>query len=135
MVAHRKMKDIHMLQTVYAPVFDAPATPGSVQRSKRPVDLTFLAQQTGGDKALEEEVLQLFLVQAHKLSTQIEKSCQADGRRADAHTLKGAARAIGAGSIAQCAGALEDQPMNTDCVRALVDEVATTCDYIASLMR
>ncbi len=60
---------------------------------ERPVDLVHLARQTLGDRALEREVLGLFLVQARALYAQLESVSEETLRHDLAHTLKGSARA------------------------------------------
>lgn len=117
------------------PVFATPNTQCMTMDRARPVDLVKLARQTGGDRALEEEVLRLFLKQAKGIARAMEGQADAEQRKRDAHTLKGAARAIGAGAIAETAGALEQTPGEGGCVRALLSEIDRTCDYINSLLR
>lgn len=70
-----------------------------------PVDLVHLSGQTMGDRALEAEVLRIFLSQAP-----IWLGALAGGNRARkeaAHTLKGSARAIGAFRLAELAAEAE----------------------------
>ena len=71
-----------------------------------PLDLDHLARMTGGEKALEREVLALFLTQTSGLIDALaDKSAEV---AALSHTLKGSARAIGAFRVADLAAALED---------------------------
>ena len=68
-----------------------------------PLDLAYLARQTFGDVELEREVLGLFVGQCDRLTPVI---CAGDdqSKRSDAaHTLKGAARAVGAFALAAAA--------------------------------
>jgi HPt (histidine-containing phosphotransfer) domain-containing protein len=71
-----------------------------------PIDLVHLRRMTLGDSALEREVLMMFLKQADRLLGELA-GLPADAG-AMAHTLKGAARAIGAFGVADQASALED---------------------------
>jgi HPt (histidine-containing phosphotransfer) domain-containing protein len=70
-------------------------------------DLDHLRRQTAGDRALERELLALFETQCARMRPLVRD----DGpwlQRADAaHTLKGSARAIGAGRLASLADRLE----------------------------
>ena len=122
------------MKTMRLPVFETPDSRGETA-GPRPVDLEQLAVQTGGDRKLGEEVLQLFLRQAKQIAHAMHAGDDAEARRRDAHKLKGAARAIGAGSLAERAGDLEDCPDETRRVTALVREIDRTCDYINSLLR
>lgn len=71
-----------------------------------PIDLVHLARQTAGDRDLEHELLALFADQCVKMLAMIRKSGPGDGCDA-AHTLKGAARAIGAWAVADAAEKVE----------------------------
>lgn len=117
------------------PVFEAPDRGSFNIPNERPVDLVHLARQTGGDRSLEEEVLRLFVKQAHSIGRAMRERTDADARKRAAHTLKGAARAVGAGGVADCAHALEGAPDERGCIKALLAEIDTTCDYINSLLR
>jgi len=85
----------------------------SVSASTRPVDLTHLSRYTGGDEALNAEVLKLFVGQAEqliaKLRIQLDKADQ-KGWHDSTHALKGAARSIGAFALADAAA--EAEPLN-----------------------
>ena len=72
----------------------------------RTLDLVHLARMTLGDRALEAEVLALFLRQSATLA---ERAGRADETQlaALAHTLTGSARAVGAWRVANCAERLE----------------------------
>jgi HPt (histidine-containing phosphotransfer) domain-containing protein len=75
---------------------------------RRLLDLTHLARQTFGDRALEREVLALFEQQCVRLLPLIVAGEDLTERADAAHTLKGAARAVGAWRIASLAGTLEE---------------------------
>ena len=75
-----------------------------------PIDLAHLARYTGGDKALNTEILRLFNGQlgtmVGELLTVLE---QRDARkwRQVTHTIKGAARGVGAFAVGEAAAAAE----------------------------
>ena len=74
------------------------------------VDLEHLARYTGGDEALNTEVLRLFDSQANELVARLQTILDArDGKswREVAHTLKGAARGIGAFTLGDAAAFAE----------------------------
>lgn len=75
--------------------------------SESAIDLDHLARQCGGDHALERELLALFAEQCLRHEDTIRTSGDARARLDAAHTLKGAARAIGAWRIADAADAIE----------------------------
>ena len=78
----------------------------------RILDLAHLARQTFSDRALEREVLALFEQQCVRLLPLILAGEDLTERADAAHTLKGAARAVGAWRLASLAetfeGALDD---------------------------
>jgi HPt (histidine-containing phosphotransfer) domain-containing protein len=101
------------------------------------LDLAHLERQTFGERALEAEVLELFEGQCRRLPPLI-----ADGRSSEsadtAHTLKGAARAVGAWRVAGCAerleAALEEAAPGESfrsLIRALEEAVAETLAAVA----
>lgn len=71
------------------------------------IDLDHLARQTGGDRELERELLHLFAQQCVRHLRTIHTGADAKIRMDAAHTLKGAARAIGAWEVADAADAIE----------------------------
>jgi HPt (histidine-containing phosphotransfer) domain-containing protein len=83
------------------------STAPAVAFHPRPVDLVHLALQTQGNRDLETEVLGLFLRQSTTQVARIAAATCAKGRFEAAHQLKGSARAIGAGDVADCAEAVE----------------------------
>ena len=71
------------------------------------IDLLHLNQYTLGDRALQAELLQLFRVQL-KNQTKTLVSCNTENAwKSGVHTLKGAARAVGAGQVCEVAEAME----------------------------
>jgi len=76
----------------------------------RPVDLAHLARYTGGDQALNAEVLTLFIGQAEQLVAKLRihlDRADARGWHDVTHALKGAARSIGAFALGDAADAAE----------------------------
>jgi HPt (histidine-containing phosphotransfer) domain-containing protein len=85
------------------------------------VDLDHLARYTGGDITLNAEILRLFDSQASELVRKLQ--CILDARDAKSwkvaiHTLKGAARGIGAFSLGDAAAAAEPIDVASDCKTA-----------------
>ena len=75
-----------------------------------PVDLSHLARYTGGDKTLNAEILRLFDGQVSEMVDQLLGVLeQRDGRkwREVTHTIKGAARGVGAFAMGEAAAAAE----------------------------
>ncbi|MFH1517379.1 MAG: Hpt domain-containing protein [Pseudomonadota bacterium] len=100
----------------------------------RPIDLVHLARQTGGDKALETEVLALFARQAREAVARID-ALDAAARSELAHRLAGAAKAVGAFEVARRAAALETAPANIAAMTAFATSVINADAFIAGLMR
>ena len=74
-----------------------------ISGSDKPIDLVYLSSMTMGDKTLEAEVLQMFCSQLPLYFSQLE--CEQDIRtvKTIGHTLKGAARSVGALRMAELA--------------------------------
>ena len=99
------------------------ATPPETIAEQRVLDLVHLARQTFGDRDLEREVLALFEAQCRRLLP-ILAGAAAQGERSNAaHTLKGAARAVGAWRLAAVADEFEDA-LAADAPRQLEDLLA-----------
>ncbi|RUM97970.1 Hpt domain-containing protein [Pseudaminobacter arsenicus] len=114
--------------------FSMPGGESCAQASPRPIDLAHLARQTMGDRALEQEVLALFVQQAVQVRDQIEEASMNERVRL-AHGLKGSARGIGAFAIAGCADAIEAKPDNTSEVQRLAGLVDEVREFIAAIGR
>lgn len=80
---------------------------GAPPSFERPIDLVHLARQTLGDRALEREVLDLFVIQTRSVLDQLQKTGDQRGRMELAHTLKGSARSVGAWRVAAAAEVCE----------------------------
>ena len=73
------------------------------------LDRDHLAQYTAGDAALEAELFALLDAQIDACLARLEGALDdAAEWRAAAHTLKGAARGVGANALGEAAAALED---------------------------
>lgn len=75
-----------------------------------PVDLDHLARYTGGDKSLNAEILRLFDGQISEMVEQLQSILdQRDQKkwRQITHTIKGAARGVGAFAMGQAAADAE----------------------------
>jgi HPt (histidine-containing phosphotransfer) domain-containing protein len=81
-----------------------------VSAPTRPVDLAHLARYTGGDHELDSEVLSLFTGQAEQLIARLRihlEHADTKGWHEVNHSLKGAARGIGAFALGDAADAAE----------------------------
>lgn len=91
----------------------------------QPVDLDHLARYTGGDAALNAEVLNLFANQSVELLAKLQAVLDASDAKSwkeITHSLKGAARGIGAFGFADAAANAEPAqpaPGNANAVAAL----------------
>lgn len=72
-----------------------------------PLDVDQLAQNTFGDSALRDEVIQLFIGQLGISKAAILNPENEDQWRFTAHTLKGVAAAVGARHFVELANAME----------------------------
>ena len=81
------------------------------------VDLEHLARYTGGDESLNAEILRLFDSQANALVEQLQNILEARDTKSwkvTIHTLKGAARGIGAFTLGDAAAAAEPIDPSSD---------------------
>lgn len=100
----------------------------------RPIDLVHLSRQTLGDRALEQEVLGMFVVQLAAARENLAAAKEAD-RRMIAHTLKGTARGLGAFKLGDCAAAIEDTPENEALIARLSKAIDEVRDFVAAINR
>jgi len=84
------------------------------------VDLAHLDQYTLGDLSLQSELLQLFRVQLKNQTEELVSCADATLWRSAVHTLKGAARSVGAAQVAEVAEALEVVEFSDAAARAAV---------------
>lgn len=108
------------------------ATPGS--RTSRPLDLTQLTRQTMGDRALEREVLALFVKQALTVRDRLADADPAE-RRYMAHSLKGSARSVGAYAMADCLAEIEANPQASAAIKRLPVLIDALRDFVAAIHR
>jgi HPt (histidine-containing phosphotransfer) domain-containing protein len=108
--------------------------------SERPVDLVHLARYTLGNRALEREVLELFLTHSVLYLNRLKQAMSEKDWHNAAHTIKGSARGIGAWQVATSADLAEKlQGDSLDrergaAVVALEHDIEAANSYIASLL-
>jgi HPt (histidine-containing phosphotransfer) domain-containing protein len=93
--------------------------------AERPVDLDHLNRYTGGDPALNQEILKLFEDQCALTLAQLETLAKDDGAgskswRELTHTLKGAARGVGAFGLGDVAAEAEKISSDKTAAMAIV---------------
>ena len=90
----------------------------------KPIDLDHLARYTGGEKALNAEIIRLFDSQVTDMVGQLNSVLavrDAKRWREIAHTIKGAARGVGAFDMGDAAAAAEPvDPANTEKAKAAI---------------
>jgi HPt (histidine-containing phosphotransfer) domain-containing protein len=92
------------------------------------VDFSILRAQTGGDANLEREVLGLFLTRSSGELARLKAAESAEERRKVAHSLVGAAAAVGAVKVARLAASVERG--NTVAIAALETAIAEAARQI-----
>lgn len=100
----------------------------------RPIDLGHLARQTMGDRAMEQDVLAMFVQQALLVLERLA-GAKPEERARLAHSLKGSARGIGAFAVADCAEAIERDPNAPRLTKALAEKIKEARDFIAAINR
>jgi HPt (histidine-containing phosphotransfer) domain-containing protein len=85
----------------------------------RPIDLDHLNRYTGGDRALNEQILRLFEDQCTSTLEKLDALANENGAGSKvwhelAHTLKGAARGVGAFALADVAAEAEKVPADKE---------------------
>lgn len=106
--------------------------------SKLPIDLDHLAAYTGGEKDLNAEILTLFDGQITDMVAQLNgllRAGDAPRWRQVVHTIKGAARGVGAFDMGNAAAAAEPLDPASDAaalaaLKSLEDEAATVRAFI-----
>jgi HPt (histidine-containing phosphotransfer) domain-containing protein len=106
------------------------------------LDLVHLSRQTGGDAELEQELLVLFADQCARQLATIRDATSRQNRCDAAHTLKGAAFAIGAWEVGEAAAAIESALTDQDGkaelaarLKALDLAAEDACAMISSLQK
>lgn len=92
------------------------------------VDFSVLDRMTGGDDAISEEVLDLFVQQAALWSPMLD--VRNEGWRDAVHTLRGAAAGIGAGELARLCQIAESSEKSV--APAPLDHVRTALEIALS---
>jgi len=111
-----------------------------------PLDIAQLNRYTGGDAALNGEILRLFAAQCEEILQKFEGLAAAPGEPGSrrwhdtAHTLKGAARGVGAFALADVAAGAEhldptDRPALLAAVQTLKARSAEVCGFIEDVLR
>jgi HPt (histidine-containing phosphotransfer) domain-containing protein len=106
------------------------------------IDLEHLARYTGGERALNEDVLRLFDNQITAMVGELHALIASrDGKRwrEVAHTIKGAARGVGAFSMGDLAASAEpinpaDAPAAKDVIAKLEREAQTVRSFIEAYL-
>lgn len=114
--------------------FDRPGGETCPARAGRPIDFEQLERQTFGDRALEQEVLAMFMQQATLAVDSLASADPATSQRL-AHTLKGSSRSVGAVRLAALCERLEASPGDRKLVHGLARELGAIRDQIASISR
>lgn len=100
---------------------------------EKPVDLVHLSRLTMGDRKLEFEILRMFASQIPQFVNLLEKSTSEESIMRSAHTIKGAARSIGAFKLANMAEDTEQLgQMDKD---RIVTELQVIGSYIEELSK
>jgi HPt (histidine-containing phosphotransfer) domain-containing protein len=101
---------------------------------EQPVDLAHLDRYTGGDRALNEEILRLFDRQCREMIAKLEQvlaeAPDAKSWRQATHTLKGAARGIGAFSLGDAAAAAENTGSEGENALAALERLKATSEAV-----
>lgn len=122
------------LQNIEAVAFSRPGGESAAPSRRRPIDLVHLARQTFGDRALEAEVLGLFIQQAATVRGRLSEADAAE-RRQLAHGLRGSAAGVGAFAISECASSIEADPSDARQVRRLAELIDEARSFVASICR
>ncbi len=99
--------------------------------SEAPVDLVYLSSLTMGDVSLESEILGMFAAQLPNYLSSLRDCDGEQDRKVALHTLKGAARSIGARRLSELAKDMEEDGSLT--LNALLKESERVAEYIASI--
>lgn len=104
-----------------------------------PIDLEHLNRYVFGDTALLAEVLGIFREQLETFRNQMSPSMDAEAWRLAAHTLKGAARGVGAWALGEAAERAEKAAdagpeERAAALKSIVDLAASAADYAGDLI-
>ncbi len=123
-----------MLQNEKSVAFSMPGGEPSRAKRNRPIDLMHLNRQTMGDRALEQEVLCLFLQQSQQVREQMSRA-EAGQCKQLAHGLRGSAQGVGAFAIAECAAEIESHPDDRQAKKRLAKLIDEARDFVAAIGR
>ena len=103
------------------------------------IDLDHLARYTGGERALNAEILKLFDNQVTDMVGQLNAVLEirdAKRWREITHTIKGAARGVGAFGMGEAAAAAEPiDPVHTDKARAAIANLQAEADIVRGFIQ
>jgi len=113
-----------------------------LRKSNLPVDVDHLDRYTGGDRAINEEILLLFDTQCREMLAQLDHLTGGEGDpkswRAITHTLKGAALGIGAFDLGDAAAEAENAAAKREAALAallrLREDAAAVYDFIEKFL-
>ncbi len=104
-----------------------------------PIDLDHLARYTGGEKTLNAEILKLFDCQVTEMVGQLNAVIEvrdAKRWREIAHTIKGAARGVGAFGMGEAAAAAEPiDPANAEKARAAIETLQIEANSVRGFIQ
>jgi HPt (histidine-containing phosphotransfer) domain-containing protein len=109
--------------------------------TENPVDLDHLDRYTGGDRAINEEILRLFDAQCRESLATLDRLAQGSGNSKEwrdiTHRLKGAARGIGAFGLGDAAAEAEETfPSGSlAALQRLRDNAAAVHNLIAEFLK
>jgi HPt (histidine-containing phosphotransfer) domain-containing protein len=110
----------------------------AMQIAENPVDLRQLDRYTGGSRTLNEEILRLFADQCRETLSRLEAlahTADAKSWRETAHSLKGAARGVGAFALAKAAAEAESaDPANAPVRRAALQRLRGQSQAVQSFI-
>ena len=105
----------------------------------KPIDMEHLARYTGGEKTLNAEILRLFDSQVTDMVGQLNAVIavrDAKRWREITHTIKGAARGVGAFGMGEAAAAAEPvDPANTDKAQAAVQTLENEAQIVRGFIQ
>ena len=103
------------------------------------IDMEQLARYTGGERALNAEILRLFDSQVTDMVAQLNSvlaSRDTKTWREITHTIKGAARGVGAFGMGEAAAAAEPlDPANTETAAAAIANLQSAADTVRGFIR
>ena len=103
--------------------------------AERPIDLEHLNRYTGGDPGLNAEILKLFEDQCVATLARLEELARDDGAGGKTwheltHTLKGAARGVGAFGLADIAAEAENIPADRTAAIEILNRLKGTSSAV-----